>query len=256
MKLNLSEKILEKIEDKKIKPVAKWEFLVKEYAIWFGFIFSIILGVLAVSLSLLILSVSNLDLVQYMPGSTSSFYLSHIPFPLLWFLIFIIFILLAEFSFKHTKRAYKFTLIQIIVVNLIATLFLGFAVNAMGISRKLDRVAVDNLPMYETFGMRRQIEFWTQSEKGFLAGEVQSIQATNKFKLEDLHGQNWDIVLVQDLGEQPVLKRGDLVKLLGEVENESVFKANHLRLWEANLRGHHRMNMEHKPMHPRFERNY
>jgi len=231
MPIDISKKVLKNIAEKDIKPTSKLEFVLKEYAIWFGFALTLILGTISIAVTIFVLRIGDFDLARHLTGNLSAFLLNNIPF--LWISSFIIFILLADYSLRHTKKGYRFTLAQVLILNLLISIVTGTALSLIGFAQKIDTLAIENIPAYQQRALHKRVDFWTQNDKGFLAGEVTEIISPSNFNLLDLQQRKWEVESKANYG--PV-KKGDLLRLLGEVKSPNHFQAERIKVLPTDHR--------------------
>jgi hypothetical protein len=231
MNKNISDKILEKIKEDKIRPKAKWEFLLKDYFIWSLFGFCLFLGSLASSVVIYLMRNNDWDLYKYASGSFFEFFFITLPY--FWLIIFIIFIVVAFINFKHTKKGYLFSLGKVIFFCLFLSFILGGAVYAAGFGKMIDNALSDKLPYYNCF-MEHRREIWNQPGRGILAGRI--IDAEQKhFTLIDVEGENrcvdCQILEVCEFAKRHI---GKNIKIVGK-EDDPCFRGQMIRLWREGM---------------------
>ncbi len=143
---NISQEALKTIKDKKIKPKPKWEFLAKDYLIWFFSVLTVLVGGLAVSIIILIIS---------HPGLRGRLFLLNIPY--VWFLVLLVFLILAYYNFKKTKKGYQYNPYLIVVISVLISIIFGFVIFQLGQAEKAERVFYQKVPIYRQM-MHRQFE--------------------------------------------------------------------------------------------------
>jgi len=84
-KTNISDKALELINQQKLKPIPRWEFVVKSWGLWMGFGASLVLLALGIGISWFGLA-------------------GNIIVPHLWLLVAIVFVVLAYLLFFRRKN--------------------------------------------------------------------------------------------------------------------------------------------------------
>jgi heme/copper-type cytochrome/quinol oxidase subunit 2 len=109
----LSQKVLETIKDKHLKPKPKWEFMLKNYIIWILSITSLVVGSFAFAVIIYMVRNSNWDLYQNLSGNLLGLILASLPY--FWFIFLIIFILISYYNFRHTKSGYRYKFYLIVV---------------------------------------------------------------------------------------------------------------------------------------------
>ncbi len=222
----ISEKIYKKIKEEQIKPRPRWEFLLKDYTVWSFFGVSLVVGSLAVAVLLYMLVNNDWDLYSYVSGSFLGFLFATLPY--FWLAIFLLFIVLAYFNLKHTKKGYLYSLGKIIALSLLISFIFGGSLYAAGLGKTIDKVAGGQVPYYERMMAHRQA-VWHQPQKGLLVGEVSEIVSPVRFNLVDPGGEQWCVECPR-VPRCPLVKENiqTPVKIVGE-EGEDCFQARIIR---------------------------
>jgi hypothetical protein len=212
MNKDLSKDILEQIESEKIEPKSKLNFIFKDYFIWFLFGLSIIVGAMAVSV-----------LIHVVKIDYNSFGITKIGFgrkifmiiPYTWLLCLVVFITVAYYYLKHTKKGYKINPYLIIAISIIVSIVLGVAASFAGTGRVIENSAYQHLPMYDKIH-NQKMQLWHDPESGRLMGVIVE-KLDNDYYLLDVAKQKWLIHYGEEL---PLQMR---VRLLGDVIAKAEF---------------------------------
>ena len=199
---NIGKKILDMIEEKKIIPRPKWQFLLKAVLTWISGAVSLIIGALAFSVIIHILKNNDWDAYRYINDSLLQFILLTLPY--FWILFLIIFIFIFHYNFKHTKKGYKYRLYIVVILSIFLSMLIGSALYAAGVGKSIDFILSDRLPVYTKFINRRQ-KIWTAAGEGRLGGTIINIKSEKEFELEDLEGKSW-YVMFEDADIHPRVK--------------------------------------------------
>lgn len=209
-KTNISDKALKLIAQKKIKPIPKWEFIAKNWALWTTLIICLILLILGFALTMFGL-------------------IDNIIVPYLWFFIALIFLIVSYFLFKKTKGAYHFPKWQIIFSLIILGLIAGSIFFKIGLASRLDQ-SLDSLPYYRQM-VPMKVSAWSNPQSGYLSGTISKIIDEHSFELIDFSQKTWlistDNALVRG---RVILQTGQEIKIIGTQNNNS-FSANEIRPW-------------------------
>lgn len=229
---DLSRKVLDTIKNKAIRPTPKWEFMLKNYAIWTMSIVSLVVGSFAFAVIVYMITNSDWDLYQDLSGSLLGFILASLPY--LWLVFLILFIFLAHYNFRHTKTGYKHRFYLILITSIIVSMFLGIFFYTVGLGQAIDDVFADNLPKYhQLFNPRARM--WHQAERGFLAGTIISVHSPENFQLRDFEGNLWDIINLKSSPLHEIfLKPNTPVRILGHKIDEHTFEVKDMRPWRPN----------------------
>ena len=241
---DISNKILKKIKNENLKPKPKWEFLLKNYIFWGAFIISIVIGRLVASVAIFRIINNDWDIAGRLGHNPVTFGFKTMPF--FWLIILAIFIFIAYYNFKHTKKGYKFQLPLTIAASIIASIVLGFAFFGAGIAKQMDEQALRRIPFYQSLNFDNRMEMWAQTDKGVLAGEITKI-TRGSIEIESLEGGRWTVNTIA-VPEHLLasLEEGMVVGVIGEKEEKGVFSAEKIRPWKGNFMRRGQIN--HRPM--------
>ncbi len=225
----LSDKIVNKIKEEKIKPKAKWVFLLKDYFIWSAFGVSIIIGGLAFVVILFLLTTNDWDMHKYLGEGFGVYFLTALP--RVWIGTLILFLLVAYYNYRHTKGGYRYKAYLIVLGSVVTSVVIGTALFFMGLGDKIEQSFANTLPYYGGY-MEHRMEIWNQPEKGLLAGEIIEIKSENILMIEDFKKNIWEIDVNNALwrGGQ-VAKIGNKVKIIGVKKSNNIFTAQEIRPW-------------------------
>jgi hypothetical protein len=237
--MNNAKEIFDKIKEKKIEPRSKWRFLLKDYLIWVFFGLAILIGSMAFSVIIFLLTDNDWDVYKYLDKSFTSYVI--LSFPYLWIIILASFSFLAYFNYRHTKVGYKINPIAIVLVSVLISIFLGSILFKSGFGQAIDYTFSKNIPYYEKMIIYRQA-LWSNPEKGLFAGRIIEINNKNNFYIKSLDGEKWQIVGDDILWKGSVPQElGIRIKIIGEIDSDNIFIANEIRPWIGKGGGMHRM---------------
>ena len=230
---NFGDKVLQKIKNERICPKPRWQFLLKDYFVWFVFLMSLLLGSIAFCVMLHILFTNDWDLYQYLHTSFAGHILVSVPY--LWLVFLAAFVLIAYYNFKHTKSGYRHETYFIVGLSIVGSLFLGTFLHSLGAGEKVENFVAESVPEYEKLtccSARKDI--WVQPEKGLLAGEIKEVAENYDFYLDDFGGVSWHVKKAENILRHGLLfvAIGSKVKLIGEKEKEHIFIVREIRPWE------------------------
>ena len=239
-KPTLSSKILKKIKKGKIMPKPKWEFLLKNYVFWGAFLASILVGGLVASIAIFRIVNNDWNLAKKLGQHPVSFGFKTMPY--FWLIILVIFIFIAYYNFKHTKKGYKFRLPITIISSILISVVLGFAFFGIGTAKQMEEKALRHFPQYRALYYDKEVDRWSQADKGVLAGEIKEINEIS-IEIESLNGDIWTI-LTDGLPKEMTkgLHEEIPIKIFGELVDENVFRAEKIGPWNGNFIGPKRVN--------------
>ncbi len=213
-KTNISDKSLKLINQQQLRPIPRWEFVMKKWSLWLGFIVSLGLLVLGTGVSWFGLADNIIT-----------------PYP--WLFIAILFLGLSFLFFEKTKRAYRFQKWQVITFIMIVGLIIGGAIFKLGIASRVDRSLELRSSLYrQVVPMRMMV--WNNPEQGYLSGEIINITGPNNFQIKDFNNKVWNIS-----GQNPLIRGrvqvvvGEEIKLIGTQTGSNSFSIDEVRPWNG-----------------------
>lgn len=235
----LGDRVLRKIKEGCICPKPRWQFLLKDYFIWFLFLIALLLGSIAFCVALYALSTNDWDLYQYLHTSFVGHILISIPY--LWIIFLAGFVVIAHYNFKHTKSGYRRETYFVVGLSIVGSLFLGTFLYTLGAGEKIEDAVASSVPLYEKLtccSARKDI--WVEPSRGLLAGRIISVMDGRNFELKDFSGSLWQIQEDDDTLEYAPLQiqPGEDVKIIGEKRKEFVFWAREIRPWKNKGEAH------------------
>jgi hypothetical protein len=236
---NLGDRVLRKIKKECICPKPRWQFLLKDYFIWFLFLMSLFLGSLAFCVALYAMSTNDWDLYQYLHTSFVGHVLISIPY--LWIIFLAVFVLIAHYNFKNTKSGYRRETYFVVGLSVIGSLFLGAFLHTLGVGEKIEEFVSESVPLYEKMACcSHRKDIWDQPASGLLGGTIMVVLDENNFELKDFGGTDWRVQENDDTLEyEPLaIKAGEEIKIIGENKEGFVFWAREIRPWKNKGESH------------------
>ncbi len=224
------DKILEKIETQNIEPTPRWYFQFKNLAFWSVFLISIFIGSVAFSIILYSVQQTDFVLISHLKHSKMESFLVLLPY--FWLILLLVFSLLAFFSFKNFKKAYKYSLVSILSLSVFLSIILGCLTFISGGAQFLERKFADKIEIYNSIE-EKKIQHWMQPDSGFLAGTILEVKM-DTLVLEDFNQIKWQIYF-KDVFIPPVIEitEGEQIKILGKKTDDNIFEASEIRPWRA-----------------------
>lgn len=218
----LSDKVFDTIKTQKITPKPRWQFLLKDWVIWFFSVVCLIIGSLAFSVILYLIINSDWSIYKQIDDSFWDFVLLSMPY--FWIIFLILFIFAANYNFKHTKKGYKYELHYVVIITILISMALGLFMFAFGAGRAIDNVLADRIPAYTKI-IDRRVQLWSQPEKGLLAGEVIYVRGPRDFDLKAFDNK---VYPVNAKGAEVIpnidMKTGYKIRMIGSFEDK-IFNA-------------------------------
>ncbi|MFA5163308.1 MAG: hypothetical protein WC441_02140 [Patescibacteria group bacterium] len=227
--LDLSDKIIAKIEEQKIKPRPKWQFMVKKYAVLTLAIASLLLG--GLSFSVIFHLLNNQDWTWQSIDRSHFFLLILNSLPLAWLAFFVLFIVVLCYNFRQLKHGYRYPVKTIALSALVTMIFFGTLAAILGINRQVHNL-LNRVPVYQnTFDSRLQA--WDRPQAGFLTGRIKEFNQSG-FTLENPHLKNWQVIVSPKTIIDPELEGeiNERVRVFGFVSLPGSFIAQEIKPWE------------------------
>lgn len=234
---NTGQEILDKIKEQKIQPKKRWEFLFRDYLLWFAFILAIIFGSLASSVS--IFMIKHAFWSSFLPNFHPLKRL-WINLPLFWLLSLLFFCLLAWYDIKNTKRGYKYHPLLIAFFSIILSVVLGMAIYLVGFGERLEDIFFRRVPLYQHM-FRQGGRMFVAPEQGHMGGVIMSV-SDDFVTVEDFQGNIWQINTSTDR-----FYPGQRIMLIGKMSGND-FICENIQNWIRPQKDSRRMPMFPRPV--------
>lgn len=214
---DLKSQILNKIENESLTPRSRWFFSTQEGMVWALWVGSVILGALAVAVTLFVLVSRHYALYEATHDSFLTYLVEFIPY--LWIAVFAVMAALAVYNLRHTKTGYKYPLWKIFGSSFLLSVIGGFALHLAGVGFMLDHQIGRFTSQYQSQDKLEQ-RLWQNPEQGRLVGykmeEDEPVAGVINFM--DVNG----VLFKTNIEElQPIdsilLDEGERVKMLGRI---------------------------------------
>lgn len=223
MASKISKRALETIQQEEISPKPRWHFMAQGGLFWFIFVLSVLVGARMFGAMLFVLSSVDFAFFLQTPTKLNIFFFSLFPFQ--WFSAFLLFLLFASFGLHKTEKGYRISLKKLVVVNIIATIFLGGALFAIGDGERFEKNA-QKVPFYSGVDEKRR-DVWGRPESGMLVGEIFQITDTS-IVLIDPKRNEWNVEFNGEFG----FIEGDSIRVTGDLVRPGEFKADAVYQWD------------------------
>lgn len=222
----LSDNILKTIEEKQLEPKPRWQFLLKDIAVWASSALVVTFGAVAVAVSLAIVSMHDWDIAERLEHSPLGFFFLSLPYA--WIVLFIGLMILADYNIRHTKGGYRFSLWKLASVVLILSISCGGLLFAAGVGNAVDDTLAEQVPLYQRIGNRRALHL-LNPEQGILAGKIISLPDDTLWEVRDIEGTVWmvDVSEAEIIGQRGI-QENKPIRILGKQSDVRSFTAEEI----------------------------
>jgi len=236
----IGEKALQIIKQKKISPKSKWQCLLYSRIAWGLSLVFVVIGSLAFSVVIYMEKNNDWDMYSHLGDSLPLFIIVTLPY--FWIGLLILLVYLAFFSSRFTKEGYRYKLVTLLSVGLLASMALGIIFHSIGFGRNIDTYLEDKVSAYHYVSVNKA-KMWTQPEKGLLAGLIISVNK-DQLTIADYEDKEWNIELDENVIVKGRMKIdvGMKIRIVGEKLENNNFLAKRIGpLIGRGLRSHRGM---------------
>lgn len=223
---DLSQDTLKAIEDKKIKPLPRWYFLLKNFTLWTLFLLAGFFASFALSVIAILFLHDDFSLHSHMQKGLWRHLL--ISFPFFWFAILAIFLVFLHYIYKKTKEGYRYERKIAMGTGLAVFFILAFAGFYSGLSDFFNQHFLAN-HLYDRM-VYEDRETWEDPDNGFLSGKITDLDHGEYFMVKDSRGKLWQIM--GNFKKEPQdfsIEKGINVRIIGRVRPSNIFDAEIIR---------------------------
>ena len=187
----IADKVIGLIEQEQVTPRPRWQFVLKEKALWCAAVLALVLAAAASGVAVFAFANSGFELYRVTHTGFLPFLLDALP--LLWMAVFIAAIFIAYENVRHTGRGYRYSFVLLIVGGTVIALAGGAAVYVSGFGSEVEQRFGSRIPLHRPT-IEQQKQLWNQPERGLLAGEI--IEVSKDFSLvtiKSFNGEVWRV---------------------------------------------------------------
>ena len=215
----LAVSVLDRIAQEHVVQTPRWKFLLFEYGMWVLWGLSILIGAVSISAMLLIFMHAGFAFREGLQQDVFTFSIEVLPYA--WALLFILMAALSHYNLRHTRRGYKYSLLQIVGSSFVLSLIGGMVFHFFGMGYIIDAQA-GKIPLF-TNVEELETKMWMSPEEGRLFGVYKEGNDSGYTVLFlDKQGGRWTL----DTSElNPIDKTnlfsGDTVRIMGVLATSS-----------------------------------
>lgn len=224
---NIENEVLETIREHNIKPTPRWEFTLKDSAIWISGILCILIGAMATSVLISYARIDDWRIVLESARHPAMMILKGLPY--FWILCLIGFLGIAYVNIRNTKRGYILSLGAFAAIGIGASLILGVILYDAGFGNIIERAIIKSARPPMMFLMHPRMMMWSDPDRGMLAGTVLDIRDAQTFSLQDAEGRMWMVRTDQNVST--FIKPRVMIRSIGQRIGESEFFAVRISPW-------------------------
>jgi len=220
-KPKLRECIFKRIEDEQVCPRSRMFFHSRECFVWTLWFLSIVVGALAVAVSLFVMTHRQYALYEATHDNYLTYFVEVLPY--LWLIVFGSMAFFAVYNLKHTKRGYRYPVSYILLSSVILSFAGGSALQFFGLGYTFDYILGERMHLYASQAkIERQL--WQAPNDGRLLGRQvgSTIAPTSSVIFLDTTGNRWRLEVFELLPEDIALLASQRqVRIVGKVATTS-----------------------------------
>jgi hypothetical protein len=230
---DICQDVLAKIKKEQICPVPRWRFLFQRSFFWSLFIFSLVIGSLAVAVIIFALRTNDWNFYKYVDNNFIKFLLASLPY--FWIIVMAVFIGLAYLNYRRTNGGYRHRFYGIVGLSLLSSVLLGYGIDKIGAGEDMEEAFFTNVGPYRQMIIQRE-SVWSNPEQGRLSGIVISVNDPANFNIVDFHDKKWAVIRTDFFQiEKEELEIQEKIRLIGKMLDETTFEASMIRPWGCHM---------------------
>lgn len=184
---DISKKIMDTIATDKVTPKPRWHFWLQESGVWALGAAATFCGAIAVSATLFVFFTAPIRFHDATHDNLIQFWADFLP--LIWIAMFVMFIFLADYVVRKTKRGYRYNIVVMTVASALLSILIGYVGFLIGLGEFLENRVGPSIPFHTPIKAATQRAFY-QPDKGLLIGQIQE---GDTLHLEAKDGTVWKL---------------------------------------------------------------
>ncbi len=212
--------ILERIDREGVCPRPRVWFQTRECVVWTLWLISVVIGALAVAVTLYAFVIRRYALFEVTHGSFWWSLATALPY--IWLFTFVGMAAFAVYNVRHTKRGYRYPLWQILLSSMVVSILAGFGLHVAGLGFVTDTMLGERLALYQS-QQKYERQLWQQPAEGRLVAAWEGRTDDEQLiVMRDIDGVTWTVDVAEvDHDDYAMLQSGQLVKVLGFMGDSS-----------------------------------
>jgi hypothetical protein len=221
----IADKVIQRLEDDKVTPIARWHFALKNSGFWSLWLLSVVLGSCAAAATIFTFLNSGW---KYRTLTHDSFFLFLLDvMPLFWLISLGMLIVGGYYTLRNTSRGYRFPFFMVILASIVVSGIGGTLLYSVGVAGTIDTIRRP-LPFSHPI-LSLEEDRWNNMTKGLVAGVVQSFDAKEHLLTLALFSGEEKILSTIELDPLHIsmLTEGARVRIIGgvDIDSSNVFVA-------------------------------
>jgi hypothetical protein len=244
--------ILDEIEKRHAVPIPRWHFLLRQLAFRVLAVFSVLTGSFAMATAIYVFVDSDFiedhDYINqyFVQQPVVADIIRSVPY--LWLGALLLFILVANYGFRHTKKGYRYPTVKVVAGSLLASLLLSLCLNIVDVGGYIHRYLVENANGYHSLVYSNEYR-WSQASKGRLGGRIIAYdKEKGLIVLRSFRKTLWQVnVSKAEVQPGTPLVPGKLLKITGIKTGSGTFEAREVQGWEKKYHKKSRTPLKPEP---------
>jgi hypothetical protein len=219
----IAEKIILKLEQDKVTPIARWHFTLRNSSFWTLWGLSVALGACATAATIFVFLNSGWKYQGITHDSFIGFLVDVVP--VFWIFSIAAMIVFGYFNIRNTTRGYRFSFYLVVLSSVLASFVGGTILYTVGVAGDIDDLRRP-LPFSNSIVFVEEGR-WNNEARGLISGiitsfdEEKQILTIKNFKLEDKN------ISTIELGYMDIerIKTGEHVRVIGGFDKNNTFVA-------------------------------
>lgn len=211
-----AQEIINKIEQEKVTPIARWHFTLRNSSFWSLWGVSVLMGSCAMAATIFTFTHSGWQYRAITHDTFFKFFLDVVP--LFWFVSLGAMVLFGYYNIRHTSRGYRFSFTMIVASSVVVSFIGGTILYTLGVARDIDDIRRP-LPFSAPI-MHLEEQNWNDIERGLIAGEVLDFSPGDTVIIVKLFsGKSQSISLVElDEISRSLVQPGARLRIIGQAQ--------------------------------------